>query len=239
MHELELDIQTSDGAMNTFVVYPDRDGPYPLVLFLMDAPGKRPELEKMASRLATSGYCVALPNLYYRKSRQVNFQSRDDMVEHMDSLNSTIVIDDCMALVNWADQQSFVQSGPAGVVGYCMSGPFAFSLCGEVSDRFVAGGSFHGVRLMTEATDSPHLTASNIKGSFHVGCAESDHWAPVEMINQLEGYVSEHAPKVEVEWYPGTEHGFVFPDRAGKYHHEAAERHWHRLLSLFRQHLKD
>ena len=50
---------------------------------------------------------------------------------------------------------------------------------------------------MTEATDSPHLTASNIKGSFHVGCAESDHWAPVEMINQLEGYVSEHAPKVE------------------------------------------
>ena len=37
----DIEITTSDGAMGTFVVHPDDDGPHPVVLFLMDAPGKR------------------------------------------------------------------------------------------------------------------------------------------------------------------------------------------------------
>lgn len=237
MIEQQTDIQTTDGVINTYVVYPDENGPFPIVLFLMDAPGKRPELERMASRLATSGYCVLLPNLYYRKSRDVNFSSREIMVEYMDSLNTESVISDCEHLMAWADEQDYCSDGPAGVVGYCMSGPFAFNLCGQHPDRFLAGASFHGVRLMTEAKDSPHLTAQYIQGGFHIGCAQTDHWAPVEMIDQLESYLATHAPQIRVEWYPETEHGFVFPERQGKYHHQAAERHWHRLLSLFSAHL--
>jgi carboxymethylenebutenolidase len=38
-----------------------------------------------------------------------------------------------------------------------------------------------------------------------------------------------------VEWYPGTRHGFVFPQRAGMYDKAAAERHWERLHALFRR----
>lgn len=238
MIELNVDIPSPDGIINTYVIYPDEQGPFPVVLFMMDAPGKRPELERMASRLATSGYCVLLPNLYYRKAREVNFTTRDMMVEYMDSLNTDLVMSDSDALMQWADEQSFSKPGPAGVVGYCMTGPYAFSLCGLRPERFPAGASFHGVRLMTEAADSPHLSANQITGGFHIGCAQTDHWAPVEMINQLETYVEQHAPNVHIEWYPGTEHGFVFPERAGKYHHQAAERHWHRLLSLFDAHLR-
>jgi carboxymethylenebutenolidase len=36
-----------------------------------------------------------------------------------------------------------------------------------------------------------------------------------------------------IEWYPGVEHGFVFPLRVGIYDRAAAERHWERLFSLF------
>ena len=56
MNEFELDIQTRDGAMNTFVTHPEEDGPHPLVLFLMDAHGLREELRDMARRLGTAGY---------------------------------------------------------------------------------------------------------------------------------------------------------------------------------------
>ena len=38
-----LNIPTKDGAMETFVCHPERGGPYPPVLFLMDAPGIREE----------------------------------------------------------------------------------------------------------------------------------------------------------------------------------------------------
>ena len=48
MIEAELDIATSDGSMNTFITYPEEDGPHPVILFLMDAPGKREELHDMA-----------------------------------------------------------------------------------------------------------------------------------------------------------------------------------------------
>ena len=73
MIERTLDIATRDGAMETFIVRPERGGPYPAVLLLMDAPGIREELRDMARRLATVGYCVLLPNLYYRAGRDTMF----------------------------------------------------------------------------------------------------------------------------------------------------------------------
>ena len=63
MIEQHLDIPTADGAMNTFVVHPEEGCPFPVVLFYMDAPGKREELHDMARRLAAVGYYVVLPNL--------------------------------------------------------------------------------------------------------------------------------------------------------------------------------
>jgi len=238
MQEAELDIQTTDGAMNTFVTYPEEGGPYPVVLFLMDAPGKREELHDMARRIGTAGYFVILPNLYYRKSRDFVMTSREVMAEHMNSLSNRMVVDDCQVLLDWAKTQSAASDGPAGTVGYCMSGPFAFAASGELSDRILAGASFHGIRLFTDATDSPHLGANKIHGEFYIGCAETDDWAPPEMINQLEAYLKEQQVNARVEWYPETEHGFVFPDRVGKYHKASAERHYERLLAMFERQLK-
>ena len=52
--------------MDTFVTQPDEGGPHPIVLFYMDAIGVREELKDMARRIGTAGYCVLLPNLFYR-----------------------------------------------------------------------------------------------------------------------------------------------------------------------------
>ena len=43
-------------------------------------------------------------------------------------------------------------------------------------------------------------------------------------------------PNAEVEIYPGTHHGFAFPKRP-VYDRDAAERHWERLLALYRRNL--
>ena len=64
MIEHHVDLQTADGEMNTFIVHPDEGGPFPVIFFYMDAPGKREELHDMARRIATVGYYVVLPNLY-------------------------------------------------------------------------------------------------------------------------------------------------------------------------------
>src|ERR1700722_16962907 len=66
MIERQIDIPTNAGRMSTFVCHPERNGPHPLVIFYMDAPGIREELRDMSRRLASAGYYVLLPNLYYR-----------------------------------------------------------------------------------------------------------------------------------------------------------------------------
>ena len=56
MIEKHIDIRAEDGSMNSFVVFPEENGPHPVILFYMDAPGKREELHEMARRFAAVGY---------------------------------------------------------------------------------------------------------------------------------------------------------------------------------------
>ena len=96
--------------------------------------------------------------------------------------------------------------------------------------------SFHGGRLVTEAPDSPHLLASRIKGEMYFACAETDHWAPLPMVEALRAHLETTGIDFEVEIYGDSSHGFAFPQRA-VYKKEAAERHWERLFALFRRRL--
>ena len=116
-----------------------------------------------------------------------------------------------------------------------MSGPFAFAAAAAFPDRIAASASLHGVRLFNDADDSPHKSAHKIKGEMYFGCAETDEWAPKEMIDGLEAYLAETGIAYQVEWYPDTHHGFVFPQREGVYHKASAERHWERLFALYRR----
>ena len=237
MINLNVDIETNDGVMNTFIAHPEEEGPHPVILFLMDAPGKREELHDMANRLATVGYYVMLPNLYYRRVREFDIQKsgREVMHEHMDSLSNAMVCEDVQALIDFADHDSSARDGKLGCVGYCMSGPFAFATAARFSDRIAASASIHGVHLYSDKEDSPHLDADKIMGEMYFGCAETDEYAPKEMIDNLENYLADTRINSRIEWYPGTEHGFVFPNRGDKYDKEAAERHWERLFAMFRR----
>jgi len=239
MIDRELDIATADGSMNTFITHPEEDGPHPVIVFLMDAPGKREELHDMARRLGTSGYYVMLPNLYYRRAREfvMGPDSRSEMFGHMNSLTNAMVCEDVRACLNFADKDAAAGDGPVGTVGYCMSGPFTFAAAAAFPERIGAAASLHGVRLCTEALDSPHRQADRIKGELYFGCAETDEWAPQEMVEALDEHLGSIGSNYRIEWFPDTAHGFVFPDRQGVYHKAAAERHWERLLGLFSRNL--
>ena len=239
MIETEIDIQTKDGQMNTFITRPEADGVYPIILFLMDAPGKREELHDMARRIGTVGYYVMLPNLYYRTAREfvIGPDNRDEMFGHMNALSNEMVCDDIQSMFDFASKDAAASDGVAGCVGYCMSGPFAFAAASRHADRIKASASLHGVRLFTDSVDSPHLEASKIGGEMYFGCAETDDWAPPEMVQKLDQHLSETGINYRIEWYPDTHHGFVFPLREGMYHKESAERHWERLFGLFQRNL--
>ena len=241
MIDRELDIQTADGAMNAFVTHPEEGGPHPVVLFYMDAPGKRGELHDMARRLGSVGYCVVLPNLYYRRDRDFRMGTGDDarriMFEHMNTLDRAKILTDTAAMLKFVAGEKAARTDKVGAVGYCMSGPFVFWAAAEHPNRVAAAACFHGVRLCTDSPESPHRFADKIKGELYVGCAQTDSYAPPEMIEALDAHLRTTPVRYRIETYPDTQHGFVFPKREGMYQKNGAERHWERLIALFRRNL--
>ena len=239
MIEKHVNIPTEDGTMNSFVVYPEEGGPFPLVLFYMDAPGKREELHDMARRIAAVGYYLVLPNLYYRRTRDFTLV-RDEsgmagMFQLMDHLTNGLVVRDTAAMLRFADAQPQADASRVGAVGYCMSGPFVMAAAAAFPERIQGIAAIHGANMVTERDDSAHLMAPQIRCETYIACAEMDKWAPPQTIATLELALQAAGTPHRVEWYPGTQHGFVFPQRAGVYDQPSAERHWERLFALFRR----
>ena len=193
MIEQTVDIATPDGACTTFIAHPDRGGPHPAVLFYMDAPGIREELRDMARRLASAGYYVVLPNMYYRAGVMelgvMDGSPGSDWLKRMFALMRTLtipmVMSDTKALLAYIDTQSAANKGKVGAVGYCMSGRYAISAAATFPDRVTAAASFYGVSLVTDQADSPHLATRNVKGEIYVACANTDPYAPPEMIDAV------------------------------------------------------
>lgn len=245
MIEQTVDIPTKDGATTTFIAHPERDGPYPVVLFFMDAPAIREELRDMARRIATAGYYVMLPNLYYRSGvmeladlpKLPEAESRARMFQLMGSLNIPLVMADADALLNFADRDPAAGKGKIATLGYCMSGQYAINFAARYPDRVAAAASIYGVQLVTDQTDSPHLAAQKAKAELYFACAEHDPYAPLEMVQALDQTVKSKNLNAEVELYPGVHHGFAFPQRGSVYDKAAAERHWERLFALWRRRL--
>lgn len=246
MIEDTLDIPTRDGAMETFVVRPDRGGPFPAVFLLMDAPGIREELRDMARRLATVGYIVLLPNLYYRAGRGSLFGA--DVLEHGSAEHARMrairtrmtippVMDDVAAMLAFVDARDDARPGPVGVHGYCMSGPYALAAAARYPERVTAAASFYGTWLVSDAVESPHLTLGETKGELYIACAEHDELAPLPMVAELKRLFNASGARGELEIYPGVHHGFAFPQRR-IYDKPAAETHWQRLLALYDRNLR-
>jgi carboxymethylenebutenolidase len=245
MIEEILDIKMTDGEMETFICRPDRGGPFPAIFMLMDAPGIREELYQMTRRLASVGYYVVLPNLYYRAGKDTKYGP--DVLEKDSAENTRMravrtkmtippVMQDFADMLAYVDAQDEVKAGPVGTHGYCLSGPFSLAAAARFPDRVAAAASFYGTWLVSDAEESPHLNLGKAKGELYISCAEHDELAPPEMVAELNSLFDTSGAKGELEMQPGVHHGFAFPER-WCYDLPAAERHWERLIALYRRNL--
>ncbi len=248
MREVEIGIQTPDGTMDTFICHPEEGGPFPAVIMYMDAPGIREELRDMARRIGTVGYFVLLPNLYYRRGREGDYgfdlsrirsddSERKKMFDVMRTLTNAGVVADTRPILDVVRSQNQAAAGPVGCVGYCMSGQFVISVAAAYTDVFAAIASYYGVGIITDAEDSPHLTAGKITGEVYLAFASDDPYVPQSVPDALPKIMSAAGVKHRIEIYPDSEHGFAFPKRPA-YNKAAAERHWERMFALFDRRLR-
>jgi carboxymethylenebutenolidase len=240
MIERRVDIETADGTMPTFVFHPEEGGPNPVVIYLMDAPSIRPALRDMASRLATVGYYVLLPYLYYRGGPYREFTSSDEDMHARRDLMATVtpqgVVADAAALLDFARKDPMAGDGKVGVVGFCMSGRSVVALAQAYPDRVAAGASIHGAWLVSDADDSVHRHVDRIQAELYFGWADDDPTAPREDLAVMDKALTDAGVRHRIDFMEGARHGFAPPGHQN-YDRTASETHWERVFDLFRRNL--
>lgn len=239
MIEKEADITTPDGSMKTFIYHPEEGGPFPVVLYLMDAPSIRQQLKDMAIRMATSGYYVMMPFTFYRGSEYREFGMTDEDMHKRRDLMRTItkpgIVADAKAMLAYADKDPAASKGKAGVIGFCMGGTQALAVAAGIPDRIAAASAIHGGGYVSDRPDSPHVNLSTTKAELYFGWADQDPGAPKEHMPIFQKACEENGVKCSIDFMEGALHGFA--PRGPRYHREASEKHWEKTLAMYRRNL--
>jgi carboxymethylenebutenolidase len=241
--ENKINVKTGDGNCDCYTYTAPGDAPAPAIILYMDGLGIRPELRAMAQRLASNGYFVLLPNLYYRAGDYPPFDmakmmtdetQRNRMMGLVQSVTNARTMSDTTTFLDFLSHEPKVKGAKIGCVGYCMGGPLVLSAAGTYPDRVAAGASIHGANLANDRPDSPHLLAPKMRGKMYVGVAEIDPWLQPGEMDRLKAALDAAGTNYTMETYPRVQHGFATSGNP-MYDREASERHWERILALFRE----
>ncbi len=236
-----IEIATKDGTCPSYVYRPAGSGPWPTVLVFMDGLGIRPAMLEIGERLANHGYFVLLPDLFYRSGAYAPMDPRTVfadpeqrkilMEKFFAQATPANIMADTRAFLDYLAAQPDAKAARIGTTGYCMGGLMSLTAAGTYPDRIAAAASYHGGRLATEAPDSPHRLAPNIKARIYIAGAIDDASFPDDMKERLEKALTDAAVDHRIETYP-AKHGWVLRDTP-VYDAAAAERHWQTMLALF------
>lgn len=240
MQSSTVEIQMPDGAADAYLTRPDDGQPHPGVLFIIDAIGLRPQIEEMADRVASWGYLVLAPNVFYRAGSAPvlplpDFTDPDQRAGFMRSvmpliqqLTPELLVRDGAAYLDYLAE---VAPGPVAITGYCMGARIGWRIAAADPDRVVALGGFHGGGLATDAPDSPHRSAGELEAELYFGHADQDPNNTAEQIATLERALDDAGVRYRSEVYDGAIHGYTMADSAA-YNEAAAERHFTELSAL-------
>lgn len=245
MIEKPIEIRTPDGTADGILLYPEKEGRWPGVLYMTDILGIRYASRNMASRLAAEGYTVLLPNIFYRSGTPpiFNFPFKigdDRFVSRMNEIRGPLTPDamdrDVSAYVDFLAAQPNVSGSGLGAVGFCLSGQMALRAAAAQPDQIAAAASFHGGGLYTDASTSPHTLLPRIKARLYFGHAVEDRSMPREAIEKLDRALAAWGGKYESEIYD-AHHGWTVPDNP-TYNEPQAERAYKKLAGLLNSVLK-
>ena len=149
-----VDVVAADGTADAVFVHPASGGPHPGVLLYMDAYGIRPALEAHAARLAAGGYCVLVPNVFYRDGRSPVLENLEQLMQSEDrsalfaklgpkiqAVTPEAANADARAWLGFLRDRAEVRDGPIGTVGYCMGGRFSLRQAMVITSAAMPSGS--------------------------------------------------------------------------------------------------
>src|SRR5436309_11051440 len=212
-------------VMDAYLVRPSGAGPWPGVVIIHEIHGLNDNMRDIAGRFAGEGYAALAVDLFSTSHHALCMLHI--MYGMLLSPLHNGVIGDLQAALEYLRQQTGVDAGRLGVIGFCMGGTYALQLaCADGEVRVAA--PFYG---MNPRPLEAVARACPIVGSY----PEKDFTAPAA--KKLEAALEKYQVPHDIRIYPGAGHSF-FNDRRPAYDPQAAADAWGRTLAFFREHLK-
>jgi carboxymethylenebutenolidase len=216
--------------MDAYLALPP-SGTGPGVVMLQEIFGVNAAMRAMAEELASGGFAVLVPDLFWRMERRVDLgysaAERQRGFEVLQKFNIQAGVTDVVAAAKWLSTHS-VCTGSVAFVGFCIGGKIA-ALAGARYEATAAVVSFYGVKLDDNIAELQSLKAPF---QFHVG--DKDTHIPLTTVKKLQTALSDKTDN-EIYVYPNAQHGFFNHLRGDVYNPMAANTAKARLHAVLRR----
>ncbi|MEU4311543.1 dienelactone hydrolase family protein [Nocardia sp. NPDC024068] len=242
-----IEISLSEGTAEAYVAGDAGPG----VLLYPDAIGLRPQIEQIADRIASWGYVVLAPNIFWRAGRAVDLAPTTDLRDpdnraaffasgigaRLTALTPEVLRVDGETWLAALQGLPGVTGSVVGATGYCLGGRAALVLAAHRPAAVAAVGLFHTGGLVTDGADSPHHEVSRVRAAVLAGHADNDPSSTPEQIEAFDAALAAAGVDHLTAVYPDATHGYTMADTC-MYQEAGAERHYLELRELFDRTLK-
>lgn len=221
----------------------------PGVLLFMDAIGLRPQLEVMADVIASWGYVVLVPNVFWRDGVAADLAPTADLrvpenrqafmagaMQRVRALTAEQSDADTSLWLERLRRTRGVTHGPVAAVGYCFGGRLALRAAITHPKEFALVAMFHTGGLVTDDEASLHNELDGLRAFVLAGHADHDRSNTAEQVAAFDAALVAAGVEHRTAIYPGAAHGFTMADTAS-YDPAGAKRYQHELRQALSERL--
>ncbi len=226
MGKKDIQIRSSDGGeFDCYLAQPDSAGKVPAVVIAPAVHGVDKDIRGIADELASHGYIVAAPDLFWRSIPGPLGHDDGRALERSRPRLPKIKAGEQDMSDTLGELKRLARfNGQAITMGFCYGGPYA--ILGPKRLGFAGGVSCHGTQLLDFIGELDGVTQPVC-----IVWGDQDHAAPPP-VQEAYREVSKRMPNVEVDIFPGVLHGYMMPGSAKAYDPKAREFTMQRTLAM-------
>lgn len=238
MHTIET-VTVNDSDMEVFLFLPDGPGPHPGIILAQHIPVGHTGLEndvftlKTAERFAENGFAVAAPFIFH-------WWPKDETIEvKREAFRDDWTALDLKATFDLLAARDNVDSARIGIAGHCWGGRVSWLGACHIPE-LAACAMFYGGRVklpMGPGTPPAIDLAGDIKCPVAGFFGSLDGNPSPDDVAQMAKALDVAGVPHEFHMYDGANHGFQMFDNEERYHAEASEDAWEKVLAFMHKNL--
>jgi carboxymethylenebutenolidase len=226
MEKKDIKIRSSDGGeFDCHLVQPDGVGKVPAVVIAAAVHGVDADVRQIADELASHGYIVAAPDLFWRSIPgplgRDDTRTKERSQPRLPKIKAgeTDMTDTLAELIR---VPRF--NGKAIAMGFCYGGPYA--ILGPKRLGFAGGVSCHGTNMLDFIGELEGVTQPVL-----VVWGDQDHAAPAP-VQEAYREIDKKMANVEVHIIPGVLHGYMMPGSVKAYDQKTRDLTMQKTLAM-------